>query len=86
MKSDMNHKDEKVCEPCVNCNCSRPNKWQRRGYGNAGGGGAVYGLGLIGAVIFFVGQATSFWVGVLGILKAIVWPAILVYELFKHFL
>ena len=47
--------------------------------------GAVYGLGLIGAAVYFIMQATTFWMGVLGILKAIVWPAILVYELLKHF-
>jgi len=45
--------------------------------------GAVYGLGFIGAAIFFISQATSFWMGVLGVLKAIVWPAFLVYEAFK---
>jgi hypothetical protein len=45
--------------------------------------GAVYGLGFIGAVIYFFSTATGFWVGVLGLLKALVWPAILVYELFK---
>jgi hypothetical protein len=45
--------------------------------------GAVYGLGFIGAAIFFISQATSFWMGVLGVLKAIVWPAFLVFEAFK---
>ncbi len=43
----------------------------------------VYGLGFIGAVIYFISHATSFWIGVLGVLKAIVWPALLVYEVFK---
>jgi hypothetical protein len=43
----------------------------------------VYGLGLIGAVIYFVSTATSFWMGALGVLKAFVWPAILVYEALK---
>jgi len=43
-------------------------------------GGAVYGLGLIGAAVYFISHATSFWFGVLAFLKAIVWPAILVYE------
>ena len=42
--------------------------------------GAVYGLGMIGAAIYFISQATSFWLGVLGFLKALVWPAILVFE------
>ncbi len=45
--------------------------------------GAVYGLGLIGAAIYFIMQATGFWAGVLGILKAIVWPAFLVFEALK---
>ena len=46
-------------------------------------GDAVYGLGLIGAAIFYIGQATTFWMGVLGLLKAIVWPVFLVLEAFK---
>lgn len=45
---------------------------------------AVYGVGLIGAAIYFISNATSFWTGVLGFLKALVWPAFLVYEAFKH--
>ena len=44
---------------------------------------AVYGLGFIGAVIYYISNATSFWIGALGILKAIVWPAFLVYEALK---
>lgn len=45
------------------------------------GGGAVYGLGLIGALVFYLQQANTLWEGVLGILKAIVWPALLIYKL-----
>jgi hypothetical protein len=45
--------------------------------------GAGYFLGFIGAAIYFISQATSFWMGVLGILKALVWPAFLVFELLK---
>jgi hypothetical protein len=48
-----------------------------------GGGNAVYGLGFIGALIYYVQMADGFWMGVVGILKAIVWPAFLVYELLK---
>ncbi|MBQ4819706.1 hypothetical protein [Aquimarina sp. MMG016] len=43
----------------------------------------IYGLGFIGAAIYFISQATGFWIGVLGFLKAIVWPAILIYEVLK---
>lgn len=54
-----------------------------RGCNPCGCGGAVYGLGFIGAAVYYISTATGFWVGVLGFLKAIVWPAFLVYELLK---
>ncbi|NSW95298.1 MAG: hypothetical protein HPY62_11385 [Bacteroidales bacterium] len=46
--------------------------------------GAVYGLGLIGAAIYFISHATGFWMGVLGFLKAIVWPVFLVMKAFEQ--
>lgn len=42
--------------------------------------GAVYGLGFIGALMYYLQHAATFWVGVIGILKALVWPALLVYH------
>ena len=51
---------------------------------NGAQSGAVYGLGFIGAAVYFISHATGFWMGVLGFLKAIVWPAFLVYEAFKY--
>lgn len=50
---------------------------------NGGMMGGVYGLAFIGAVVYFVQQADGFWMGVLGVLKAIVWPAILIYKAFS---
>jgi len=47
-------------------------------------GNALYGLGFIGAAIYYISTASGFWVGVLGVLKAIVWPAFLVYEVLKY--
>lgn len=49
------------------------------------GGEAVYGLGLIGAAIYYISVAPDFWMGVLGVLKAIVWPVFFVYEALKFF-
>lgn len=46
---------------------------------------AVYGLGLIGAAVYYISTATGFWMGVLGFLKALVWPAFLVYEALNYF-
>jgi len=50
---------------------------------NHGASSAVYGLGFIGAAIWFISQATTFGMGVVGFLKAIVWPAFLVYQAFQ---
>jgi hypothetical protein len=50
-----------------------------------GSGGAVYGLGFVGATIYYISSSTGFWMGALGILKALVWPAFLVYEMLKYF-
>lgn len=44
---------------------------------------AIYGLGFIGAAIYYISNATTFWVGFVGFLKAMVWPAFLVYEALK---
>lgn len=48
-----------------------------------GCGGCGYGLGVLGAAIYYISTASGFWMGVLGILKALVWPAFLVFELLK---
>ncbi len=61
-----------------NSDCCKNNNRQA-----AASGGAVYGLGLIGAAIYFISTSTTFWLGVLGFLKALVWPAFLVYEALK---
>jgi hypothetical protein len=57
----------------------------KRSWGNrsAGGGNAVYGLGLIGALVYYIQYAHGFWSVILGILKALVWPAFAIYELLK---
>ena len=55
----------------------------RKAHYSSSAGDAVYGLGIIGAAIFFIGQAPTFWMGMLGFLKAIVWPVFLVLEAFQ---
>lgn len=52
--------------------------------GNAGaaGGGAIYGLGVFGAWVYFWQQAEGLWEYVLAVLQGLVWPAFMVYEVF----
>jgi len=49
----------------------------------SGRGGGFYFLGFLGAAIYYISTATGFWNGVLGVLKAIVWPAFVVFKLLK---
>lgn len=64
-------------EDMDNNDCKKTNR-------NSASSDAVYGLGFIGAAIYFISGATTFWLGVLGFLKAIVWPVFLVYEVLKY--
>jgi hypothetical protein len=45
--------------------------------------GAVYGLGMVGALVYFLGTASSAMDVVLAFGKAIIWPALLVYRAFR---
>ena len=49
----------------------------------SGCSGCGYFLGFIGAAIYYISVASGFWMGVLGVLKAMVWPAFLVFEILK---
>lgn len=50
------------------------------GSGTAATGGAIYGLGIFGAWVFFWQQADGFWEHVLAVLEGLAWPAFMVYE------
>ena len=68
---------DKVC----NCECDHSHGKSRRNYSD--NDNAVYSLGMLGALVYYISTASGFWVGVLGVLKAIVWPAFVVYDLMK---
>ena len=50
---------------------------------HGGSSGAVYGLGLIGAAVYYISRATTPQEKAIGFLKALVWPAFLVYALME---
>jgi hypothetical protein len=54
--------------------------WRSRDNGSPD---AIYGLAVIGAAVYYIQHAASFGAGVLGVLKALVWPAILIYKLLE---
>lgn len=59
------------CKPCG------PKK------GDCNSGSCFYGLGIIGAAVYYLTTATGFWNGVWGFIKSLVWPAFLVHGLLK---
>jgi hypothetical protein len=61
--------------------CCPPKNWHHHDHGG-GAGGAIYFFGLIGVSVYYIQQVSGFWPIVLAILKAIVWPAFLLYKVF----
>jgi hypothetical protein len=54
-----------------------------KGASCAAGGGAIYGLGIFGAWVWFFSQADTFWEFILAFFQGIFWPAWMVYEVFQ---
>ncbi len=50
---------------------------------NNAGCGALYGLGIIGAAVYYIQHAATFVAGVIGIVKAIFWPAVVLYRVLE---
>ena len=60
---------------------------RKSGHGHGGGSGVAggaYFVAFVGAAVYYIMQATTFWTGVLGFLKACVWPAMLIFRLFEY--
>lgn len=59
-----------------NCNC-------KMSFPCSNGGGAFYGLGLFGAAVYYFQQVASLQDGLLALLKTILWPAFLIYQVLQ---
>jgi len=44
----------------------------------------IYGLGFLGALVYYLQHATTFLAFILGFFKAVIWPALLVYRLLEY--
>jgi hypothetical protein len=49
----------------------------------AAGGGVIYGLGILGAWVWFFQEADTFWEYILVVFQGLFWPAFMVYEVFR---
>ena len=50
---------------------------------NNAGSGALYGLGMLGALVYYLQHATTFLAGIIGIFKAIFWPGVVLYKVLE---
>lgn len=50
---------------------------------NNTGPGVLYGMGMLGALVYFLQHATTFWGGIVGIFKAIFWPGVVLYKVLE---
>ena len=49
-----------------------------------GTAGTLYGMAMIGSVVYFVRHAATFGAGVIGVIKGLFWPAVLMYRLLEY--
>lgn len=54
-----------------------------KNHAGSAGGGAIYGLGVIGAIIYFLQHSNTFAQALWGIVQAIFWPAVIVYKVLE---
>lgn len=70
-------KTQECCQSKINhkkCHCHHSNNCSN----------AIYGLGVVGALFYFLSHATSFGLVMIGIGKSIFWPAVLMFKLLTY--
>lgn len=72
-------KNENTSSECFNKNTIKKNY-----YHHNGGTGAIYGLGVVGALFYFLQNASTLGLIMIGIGKAFFWPAILMFKLLTY--
>lgn len=66
-----------------NCTCC-DYKHHSHNYGGGNSGNAIYGLGVIGALFYFLQNVSGLEAVLWGIGKAVFWPAILMFKLLTY--
>ena len=73
-------KEEKNIESC----CKEKMTCKHHHSHNQGGSNAIYCLGVIGALFYFLQHVATFEAVMIGIGKAFFWPAILMFKLLTY--
>ncbi|MCA9332723.1 hypothetical protein KDA00_02515 [Candidatus Saccharibacteria bacterium] len=64
---------------------NKDKKKEKNSGSTEGGGSALYFIGFIGSLVYWMQAATGFGSVISGILKSLVWPAYIVYKLLESF-
>ncbi len=67
-----------------NTNCCGKGIVFKKHHSHCGGSNPIYGLGVIGALFYFLQDVSTFSSFMIGIGKAIFWPAILMFKLLTY--
>jgi len=73
------NKEDKTSECCKEKIIFKNHRCHSHGESNA-----IYGLGVVGALFYFLQSAPTFGMVLLGIGKAFFWPAILMFKLLTY--
>jgi len=57
-------------------------KWHQHGRRGGMNGGSLYCAGAVGVAVYYIQQVHGFWPVIEAVLKAMVWPAFLLYHVF----
>lgn len=60
-------------------------KYKKATSNNSGSTGALYFVGFLGSIVYWMQAAVGFGAVVTGLLKSMVWPAYIVYKLLESF-
>ncbi|MEM6997737.1 MAG: hypothetical protein AAF413_02380 [Patescibacteria group bacterium] len=74
-----------VAKVVAMCNDESDNKKSKSKSSSSHGGSGLYFVGFIGALIYWMQYADGFGSVLTGVLKALVWPAYIVYKLLEGF-
>jgi hypothetical protein len=67
-----------------NANCCKNEMIFKKHHRSRGGSNAIYSLGVVGALFYFLQGTSTFSAVILGIGKAFVWPALLMFKLLTY--
>lgn len=76
----------------INAKWSGPEFWkdwgkkkEKKHGGSGGSSGALYFVGFVGSIVYWMQAAVGFGAVITAILKSMIWPAYIVYKLLENF-